>query len=513
MILPLPQRLVPQSGFFTLDSSTSIQATAFATQTATILAEKLRASTGFSLPITNQPGGKGIVFQQSEEDLGPEGYRLEVTEHQVVLGASDEAGLFYAAISLLQLLPPAIFSQSQETADWHIPAQQIEDHPRFGWRGFMLDVSRHFMPVEFIKTVLDLLALHKLNVFHWHLTDDQGWRIEIKRYPRLTEVGAWRKNTLIGHGHTENKVFDDVPHGGFYTQAEIREVVEYARQRHITVIPEVDLPGHMQAAIAAYPELGNTGQQLEVCNFWGVIEHVLNPSEETLKFLEDVLTEVMDLFPSKYICIGGDECVKKEWRESEFAQQRIRELGLKNEEELQSYIIGRMDTFLHSRGRKLLGWDEILEGGLAPHATVLSWRGEKGGIQAARAGHDVVMVPQGYLYLDHYQSEDQSKEPLAIGGCNTLEKVYHYNPVGWAAGPEESRYVLGTQANLWTEYVNTPEHAQYMMFPRLCALSEMAWTAPQKHDYPAFLERLNVHLKRLDVLGINYRPLDEVVEV
>lgn len=377
----------------------------------------------------------------------------------------------------------------------------------------MLDVSRHFMPLAFIKTVLDVMALHKLNVFHWHLTDDQGWRIEIQKYPRLTEVGAWRKNTLIGHGHTENKVFDDVPHGGFYTQAEVREVVEYARQRHITVIPEVDLPGHMQAAIAAYPELGNTGQQLEVCNFWGVIEHVLNPSEETLKFLEDVLTEVMDLFPSKYICIGGDECVKKEWRESELAQQRMHELGLKNEEELQSYIIGRMDTFLHSHSRKLLGWDEILEGGLAPHATVLSWRGEKGGIQAARSGHDVIMVPQGYLYLDHYQSEDHSKEPLAIGGFNSIEKIYHYNPVGWATGPEESRYVLGTQANLWTEYVKTPEHAQYMMFPRLCALSEMAWTDPGKHDFEDFMARLEIHLKRLDVLGIGYRPLDLAAEV
>lgn len=506
MILPLPQHLVPDSAHFTLDAHTSIQTQPSTEQTAHFLAEHLRKSTGFPLPLVKDRQGKTICFERSEEDLGPEGYRLEVTEDQVVLGASGEAGFFYAAIGLLQLFPPEVFSPGVRECDWTVPAVHIKDRPRFAWRGFMLDVSRHFMPVEFIKTVLDLLALHKMNVFHWHLTDDQGWRIEIQKYPRLTEIGAWRKNTLMGHGNDHPKVFDDVPHGGFYTQAEIRELVEYARVRHITIVPEVDLPGHMQAAIAAYPELGNTGQGLEVCNFWGVIEHVLNPSEETLKFLEDVLTEVMDLFPSRYICIGGDECVKKEWRESAFAQQRMQELGLQNEEELQSFMVGRMDTFLHQHGRKLLGWDEILEGGLAPHATVLSWRGEKGGIQAARAGHDVVMVPQEHLYLDHYQSADRDGEPLAIGGCNTLEKVYQYNPVGWAT-PEEARFVLGTQANLWTEYVKTPEHAQYMMFPRLCALSEMAWTAPEKQDLADFLIRLKVHLKRLDVLGIQYRPL------
>ncbi|GGJ51380.1 beta-N-acetylhexosaminidase [Deinococcus roseus] len=512
--LPLPQRITFNDLSFTLDSSTAIQADPFSLQAATFLAETLRGSTGFPLPITEHTQSKVILFEQADsEQFAPESFELIVLENQMVLKAADHRGLLYAVVSLLQLFPPEVFASEVQEAVWEIPALHAEDWPRFKWRGFMLDVSRHFMPVGFIKKVLDLLLLHKFNTFHWHLTDDQGWRIEIQKYPRLTEVGAWRKNTLIGHGHDSPKVFDDVPHGGFYTQAEIREVVEYATKRGITIIPEIDLPGHMQAAIAAYPELGNTGQQLEVCNFWGIIEHVLNPSEATLTFLEDVLTEVIGLFPSEYICIGGDECEKTEWKNSPAAQKRMQDLGLNSEEELQSHIIGHMDTFLHEKGRKLLGWDEILEGGLAPHATVLSWRGEEGGIQAARLGHDVIMVPQTYLYLDHYQSENKSAEPLAIGGCNTLEKIYRYNPIGWTQTETETSFVLGTQANLWTEYVKTPEHAQYMMFPRLCALSEMAWTDPALHNFDDFMVRLKDHLKRLDVLGVKYRPLDVGVEV
>jgi hexosaminidase len=392
------------------------------------------------------------------------------------------------------------------TLDWRIPCVEIEDIPRFGWRGAHLDVARHFMPKSFIKKFIDLLALHKLNTFHWHLTEDQGWRIEIKRYPRLTEVGAWRKETVVGHYRSvENPVYDGRPHGGFYTQEDISEIVAYAQERCINVIPEIEMPGHAQAAITAYPELGNTGRPAEVRTIWGISEEVFNVNETTIEFLQNVLTEVLELFPSEFIHIGGDECPKRQWRESPDAQARMRELGLADEEELQGYFIRRMDTFLTGRGRRLVGWDEILEGGLAPNATVMSWRGEDGGIAAAKAGHDVVMAPNIYTYLDYYQSEDWETEPLAIGGYVPLEKVYHYEPVPAALSAAEGRHVLGTQGQLWTEYMPDYRQVEYMAFPRLCALAEVAWTPPQHKDYGEFSSRLTAHLKRLDVLDVNYR--------
>jgi len=425
----------------------------------------------------------------------------------VQVRAFQEPGLFYAIQSLRQLLPADVYrSAPVGTPEWRMPCVEIEDMPRFGWRGAHLDVCRHFMPKSFIKKFIDLLALHRMNTFHWHLTDDQGWRIEIKRYPRLTEVGAWRKESLVGHyRHSmENPIYDGKPHGGFYTQQDIREIVAYAQERFVNVLPEVEMPGHAQAAIAAYPELGNTGQPVEVDTKWGIRENVFNANESTIVFLQNVLEEVLALFPSEFIHVGGDECPKRQWRESPEAQARMRELGLANEDELQSYFIRRMDTFLTQKGRRLLGWDEILEGGLAPNATVMSWRGEEGGIAAAKAGHDVVMAPNTYTYLDYYQSEDREGEPLAIGGYVPLEKVYHYEPIPAALAREAAHHVLGAQGQLWSEYMPDYRQVEYMAYPRLCALAEVVWTPPQRKDYQEFLSRLAHHLKRLDALDVNY---------
>jgi hexosaminidase len=416
--------------------------------------------------------------------------------------------LFYAGQSFRQLLPVEIFSSAQVEMVWRANAVSISDQPRFGWRGVHLDCCRHFMPLEFVFKLLDLMALHKLNTFHWHLTEDQGWRLEIKKYPKLTEVGAWRAQTIIGHGYQESPKFDGKPHGGFYTQDQARAVVEYAASLHITVVPEIELPGHAQAAIAAYPELGNTGAQLAVGERWGIIEHVYNPNESTLEFLQDVLSEVLEIFPSTYIHVGGDECPKNEWKASLLAQARMQELGLHDEEELQSYFIRRMDAFLTARGRKLIGWDEILEGGLSPNATVHSWRGEEGGIEAARQGHDVVMAPQSHVYFDHYQTADQAREPLAIGGFSPLEKVYGYEPIPAELSSQEARHVLGSQAQMWTEYVPTSSHAEYMLFPRLCALAEVLWTPAKSKDYSDFSGRLLPHLERMRLKDVNFRPLD-----
>jgi hexosaminidase len=510
VIIPQPSQFVALETSFELGADTVIVANAGAITEAETLARALRPATGFALPVQTASHNHphiSLEITPDLEHLGPEGYELEVDATGARLRSSTAAGLFYAAQSLRQLLPTEIFNSSVTTGvNWIASGARITDTPRFAWRGIHLDVCRHFMPLSFIKRLIDLMALHKLNTFHWHLTEDQGWRLEIKKYPRLTEVGAWRSGTRIGHeiGGTE---FDTVPHGGFYTQAEAKELVNYASDRHITVVPEIEMPGHAQAAIAAYPELGNTGVQLEVGQMWGVIEHVFNPSEHTIQFLQDVLLEVMDVFPGLYIHVGGDECPKREWRESPAAQARMQALGLKDEDELQSYIIRRMDAFLTDHGRKLIGWDEILEGGLSPNATVMSWRGEEGGIHAAKVGHDVVMVPQSHVYFDHYQFEDTSREPLSIGGFTSLEKVYGYDPIPAALSDLEAKHVLGSQSQLWTEYVPTTDHAEYMLFPRLCALAEVVWTPKEQKSYSGFLERMGFHVQRLDALGVNYAAL------
>jgi hexosaminidase len=514
-IIPMPVRVDPLEGSFVLSADSVIVAGAGTLEKAAQLAAFLRPATGFDLPVLDKSSGVPAIHLMLDDrlkGLGDEGYELEVAGFGVRMRASSVTGLFYAGQSFRQLLPVEIFASSRVEMVWQANAVNISDQPRFGWRGVHLDCCRHFMPLEFVFKLLDLMALHKLNIFHWHLTEDQGWRLEIKKYPKLTEIGAWRAQTIIGHGYQENPNFDGKPHGGFYTQDQARAVVEYAASLHITVVPEIELPGHAQAAIAAYPELGNMladkKAQLKVGERWGIIEHVFNPEESTLKFLEDVFSEVLEIFPSTYIHVGGDECPKIEWKASSVAQARMQALGLHDEEELQSYFIRRMDAFLTSRGRKLIGWDEILEGGLSPNATVHSWRGEEGGIEAARQGHDVVMAPQSHVYFDHYQSADQSQEPLAIGGFSSLEKVYGYEPIPAELSGQEADHVLGSQAQMWTEYVPNSNHAEYMLFPRLCALCEVLWTPTNRKDFAGFSNRLPVHLERLRSKNVNFRPLD-----
>lgn len=440
----------------------------------------------------------------SDIDIHPEGYQLEVTEHTISIEASSAAGVFYGMQTLRQLLPEQIehTDPSLVTRDitWNIPVVKIEDAPRFQYRGMHLDVARHFFPVEFVKKYIDMIAMYKYNRFHWHLTEDQGWRVEIKQYPLLTEIGGWRDSTLIGNYGTGK--YDGIRYGGYYTQEEIREIVAYAKERFITVIPEIELPGHSSAAIAAYPELGCFNQDIDVATTWGVFEDIYCPKEETFAFLENVLDEVIELFPSTYIHIGGDEAPKKQWEESEVAQEVIRREGLADEHELQSYFITRIERYLNSKGRQIIGWDEILEGGLAPRATVMSWRGEQGGIEAAKMGHNVIMTPNASNYFDHYQA-DNTTEPIAIGGFTTLEDVYAYEPVPRELSEEESKYVLGAQGNVWTEYMHTGAKVEYMAFPRVIGLSEVLWTPKTDKEWENFLARLQSHFLRMDILGVN----------
>jgi hexosaminidase len=458
--------------------------------------------------VQNETPNSGVYLQlNSESEIeNPEGYKLSVTEELVTISAPTTAGLFYGIQTLRQLLPVEIEYQKPSLAPnntrWTIPVLEITDYPRFEYRGMHLDVARHFFPVEFVKKYIDLLAMHKMNRFHWHLTEDQGWRIEIKKYPKLTEIGAWRDSTLIGnYGSGE---YDNVRHGGFYTQEEIKEVVAYAKDRHITIIPEIEMPGHSSAALAAYPEFGCFDKEYHVTSTWGVFEDIYCPKEETFDFLEDVLVEVMELFPSKYIHIGGDEAPKKQWEESEIAQEVIKREGLKDEHELQSYFIERIEKFLNNHGRQIIGWDEIMEGGLAPQATVMSWRGEAGGIQAARMQHDVIMTPNGSNYFDHFQAEPTEEEPISIGGMTTLEDVYNYEPIPEELTPEEAKYILGSQGNVWSEYLHSGKKVEYMAYPRATALAEVVWSPAEDKDWEDFLERLQAHFKRLDILDVNY---------
>ncbi|MFC1653092.1 beta-N-acetylhexosaminidase [Planctomycetota bacterium] len=511
-IIPQPCDLVQGNGYFAIESETRIVADYGAREVADQLATYLAPAMGFRLKVLTRNGLLDNVIElnlrPSLAGFGPEEYRLDVDVNGVHISAATPAGLFYGVQTLRQLLPPEIFSDNRvKDVSWRVPIVTIQDQPRFRWRGMHLDVCRHFMPKAFVKKYVDLIALHKMNVFHWHLTEDQGWRIEIKKYPKLTEVGAWRKETLVGHMRKPPHSFDGERHGGFYTQAEIREIVAYAKQRFVTVVPEIEMPGHAQAAIAAYPHLGVTDTPLAVRQIWGVSQNIFNVEESTIQFMQDVLTEVLDLFDSPFIHIGGDEAPKTQWKESARVQARMEELGIPDEHALQSWFIKRMDTFLTERGRRLIGWDEILEGGLAPGATVMSWRGQKGGVAAAQAGHDVVMAANGYTYFDYYQG-DRETEPLAIGGNLPLERVYSFDPVPADLSAAEAVHILGVQGQVWTEYIPTPEHAEYMAFPRACALSEVAWTPVSKKDYQNFDQRLRQHMQRLQVLDVNAGSLD-----
>jgi hexosaminidase len=514
-IIPQPVSVAAKPGRFALTAGTVISTDPASAAIGRQLAQYLEPPTGFDLRLRTAGGAVpagaiGLRRDPSLKRLGAEGYRLDVSPSRVLIRAPELAGLFYGVQTLRQLLPSDIFRDAPSgNTVWHVPAVTIEDMPRFPWRGAHLDVGRHFQPKEFVKKYIDLLALHKLNTFHWHLTEDQGWRLEIKQYPKLTEIGAWRKETLIGRmRRTNDLTFDGIRHGGFYTQQDAREIVAYAKARFVTVVPEIEMPGHAMAAIAAYPELGVTGEPVEVAKTWGIFSDILNAEPSTVQFMQNVLAEVLEIFPSRYIHIGGDEADKTKWKASPRIQARIKELGLADEHELQSWFVRQMDDFLVKRKRRLIGWDEILEGGLAENAVVMSWRGTKGGIEAARAKHDVVMAPTSHVYLDYYQSKDQAAEPLAIGGFVPLETVYSFEPVPDELEPQFVKHILGGQANVWTEYMPNPKKVEYMAFPRLTALAEVVWTPKVKKDYANYLERLREHLTRLEALDVNFRPLD-----
>jgi hexosaminidase len=463
----------------------------------------MKKTTGFDVPILNDGSSQSIDFQKDASITNPEAYSLDISKKQIIIKAATAKGAFYGVQTLLQLMPNAIEGNNIVNTTWAVQCCNIWDEPRYPWRGMHLDVGRHFFSIDFIKKYLDLMAMHKFNRFHWHLTDDQGWRIEIKKYPKLTEVGAYRDGTLLEIKNGEEH-YDGQRYGGFYTQEQIQEVVQYAADRFITVVPEIEMPGHCLAALAAYPELACDEGPFKPATKWGGFRPVFCPKEETFHFIEDVLTEVIALFPGEYIHIGGDEVKKESWEESDLCQNLIKKEKLENEEALQSYFIRRIDKFLSQKGKKLIGWDEILEGGLSENATVMSWRGVDGGITAAKEKHDVIMSPDTYCYFNFYQNADKEHEPKAIGKVVTVKKVYNYDPTPDDLLPNEMKYILGAQGNVWTEYMKNSKDVEYMVFPRAIALAEVVWTAQDQRVWTDFKPRLVEHLKRLDVVGVNY---------
>jgi hexosaminidase len=472
------------------------------------LAEYLRPATGYELPVIDGPGGDIFLTVDDSVRWKPGEYSLTVGKKRISLSAGTPEGLFLGIQTIMQLLPPQIYGRTVVTGrKWMMPCVKVTDYPRFAWRGMHLDVSRHFFDTEFIKRYIDILAMHKMNVFHWHLVDDQGWRIEIRKYPLLTEVGAWRvdREDQPWNSREAMKPGEKATYGGYYTQDEIREVVAYAAKKYITVIPEIEMPAHVGSALASYPELSCTGGPFTVPpgGVWPITDIYCAGKEETFSFIEDVLTEVMELFPSEYIHIGGDEADKTEWKRCPHCQARMRKEGLRDESELQSYFVRRVEGFLSSRGRKLIGWDEILQGGLAPEATVMSWQGFEGGVSAARAGHKAVMTPVSYCYFNVYQG-DPATEPESFRGLLTLKKVYSFDPVAPELTPEESEMIIGAQGCLWTEYVKDGATAEYMVLPRLTALSEVVWSPTANRDWEDFNTRLRVMMERFKAAGFNY---------
>ncbi len=521
-IIPKPAVLEQLNGRFPVNATTKIHVQNGLEQEADYLAKMLSIASGINVPVNTAQGN--IVLVLDTTIANDEEYKLDITYNTIKVSAKTAKGVFYAIQSLRQLLPASTETAAIE-GELTIPAVSITDSPRYVYRGMHLDVSRHFFPVDFVKKYIDLIALHKMNTLHWHLTDDQGWRIEVKKYPKLTQVGAYRNGTLIGHYPGEGN--DQTLYGGFYTQEEVKDIVDYASKRHVRVIPEIEMPGHASAAIAAYPYLScfpeqNTvdrsgmlsekskalqakGTPKVVYESWGVIPDVFCAGkEETFALLEGVLEEIMPLFPASYIHIGGDECPKNNWKKCTSCQNRIKQNGLKDEHELQSYFIQRMEKFVNSKGKQIIGWDEILEGGLAPNATVMSWRGMKGGIQAAKEKHDVVMTPTSFCYFDYYQSKDKENEPMAICCFASVEKVYSFNPTPEELTPDEQKHILGAQGNLWTEYIGTTDYVEYMILPRMTALSEVVWSQNEQKNWDNFQARLKHFSKRYDALGLNY---------
>ena len=511
-LIPLPQKLASRDGTFRLYPKTPILVDRASQATGQYLADRLSRSAGYRLsPISStQPrmagGAVMLTTKDAKAALGPEGYELTVTPDSVVIRASDQAGMFYGVQSLLQLRPPEVFAlKTVSGQEWQIPCVQIEDQPRFKWRGLLFDVARHFFTKAEVKQMLDVLAWHKMNTLHLHLTDDQGWRIEIKKYPRLTQVGAWRDQAGFDLDPKLSTTYGpDGRYGGFYTQDDIRELVAYAQGKHITIVPEIEMPGHASAALAAFPELSCTGGPYTPNTKGGVFAGVYCAGkEETFEFLQNVLAEVRQLFPGQDIHIGGDEVPKDNWKKCPRCQARMKQEGLKTEHELQSYFIRRIEKFVTAQGRNLIGWSEIREGGLAQNAIVMDWIG--GAVEAASAGHDVIMSPTKFCYVDYYQTTNRTADPKAIGGYLPLSKVYSFEPLPEKLDPQYQSHILGGQCNLWTEYVPNFKHLQFMAFPRLCALAEVTWSPKASRNWDDFTKRLQTQFQRFDQLGVNYR--------
>ena len=503
-IIPQPQSVVELEGTFDITKDTQICLDYMSEEMLRVVGffnERLRQAAGFELEIVSEPTReKFIAFMNTVG--ASESYTINARPDFFIVDYADGAGAFYAIQTLLQLLPVEIFAQEpQKGIEWTIPCCSISDTPRFKYRGMHLDVCLHYFDFEFLKKYIDIMAAHKVNRFHWHLTEDQGWRLEIKKYPLLTEKGQWRKETVVGS--LKSGVYDGIPHGGYYTQEQVKELVKYAADRYVTIIPEIELPGHALAAIACYPELScGLEDHYETATRWGIFKQVYCPKESTFAFLEDVFDEVFELFPSELIHIGGDECPKASWKVCPDCQALIKKLGLKDEYELQSYFVTRMEKYINSKGRQIIGWDEILQGGLAPNAKVMSWLGEEGGIKAAQQHHEVVMSPHQKYYLDYWQADPYS-EPLAMSGPTTLRTMYEYEPVPEVLTQEESKYIIGVEGCVWTEYMPTPERVEYMAWPRMCAIAETGWTQSSK-DWDGFTRRLEKHFSRLDGMGVSY---------
>ena len=514
-VVPYPNEVEVKSGTFDASGADFRYSSEFdedAIDIITSFAASLSLVSGKESIVSEGAGDRGFVFIHDAR-LPEEAYNLEIGNRAVKVRASSLRGVNYAVQTMKQMLPAEIYgTEAAPDKDWKLQCAEINDAPRFGYRGMHMDVSRHFFDMDMVKRYLDIMEVHKLNTLHWHITDDQGWRIEIKKYPKLTEIGSVRKRTVVGHV-SGSSTFDETPYGEgcWFSQEQIKEIIAYAAAKGITIIPEIDLPGHMLAALAAYPELGCTGGPYEVWGKWGVADEVLCAgNEETMVFLENVLAEVAELFPSEYIHIGGDECPKVYWEKCPKCQAKIRELGLKDDEEfqaehyLQSYVMKRMADFLETKGKKIIGWDEILEGEVAENATIMSWRGTSGGLKAAQMGHDAVMTPNNFFYLDYYQSLDKENEPLAIGGYVPVEKCYSYEPYAEGMTDEEKNHILGVQANLWTEYIASDDHLEYMLLPRMAALSEVQWCLPENKSWERFVDSADDFCAIYDVMGYNY---------